>query len=379
MANGDFYATLGVRRDASADELKSAYRKAAMQCHPDRNPGNAEAEQKFRELGAAYEVLKDPDKRATYDRVGHEAFTAGAANGGFRGGAGFDFASSFADIFDEMFGDMRGGRRGRQTHQRGADLRYNLEITLEDAFGGKQATINVPSSIGCDDCGGAGGAGGAAPVTCTTCHGAGRVRAQQGFFTVERTCPACHGAGQIIADPCRTCGGSGRQRKDRTLSVAIPPGVEDGTRIRLAGEGEAGLRGGPSGDLYIFLTVAPHRLFQRDGTHLQCRVPIQMTQAALGDTVEVPTIEGKRAKLTIPAGTQYGHRFRLRGKGMTMLNSRARGDMYVEVVVETPVNLTKKQQELLREFDGAGKGGGHSPESEGFFHKVKDLWTDLTE
>lgn len=376
MAKRDYYEILGVQRGASADDLKKAYRKLAMTHHPDRNPGDAESEKAFREVNEAYEVLKDPEKRAAYDRFGHDAFSGGA--GGARpGGFDFNFGSSFADIFDEMFGEMR-GRRTRQSAQRGADLRYNMEITLEEAFTGKQATVRVPTSIPCDLCHGTGAEGGAAPAACGTCNGIGRVRAQQGFFTIERTCPTCQGTGQVIKDPCKGCGGAGRVHKEKALSVNIPAGVDDGTRIRLAGEGEAGFRGGPTGDLYIFLTIAPHQMFNRDGANIYCKVPISVVTAALGGAIEVPTLDGNRAKVTIPEGAQHGHQFRLRGKGMSMLNSRARGDMYIEAQIETPVNLNKRQQELLREFEEAGDGG-HSPRSEGFFAKVKELWEDLTE
>ncbi len=373
----DYYETLGVSRNADAAALKAAYRKLAMQYHPDRNPGDTEAETRFKEINEAYEVLKDADKRTAYDRFGHEAFTNGGGapgNGGFHGFS----AGGFADIFDEMFGDLMGGRRGG-TAARGADMRYNMEITLEEAFHGKTAQIRVPSTVSCGDCKGSGAAGGAQPVTCQGCQGRGRVRAQQGFFTIERTCPSCHGAGQVIDKPCRSCEGAGRVHREKSLQVNIPAGVEDGTRIRLAGEGEAGLRGAPSGDLYIFLSVAPHRLFQRDGANIYCRVPLPMTTAALGGSVEVPTISGGRAKITVPAGTQSNQQFRLKAKGMPVLRSKAVGDMYVEVSIETPVNLTKKQKELLREFEGAGEGRDTSPESSGFFTRVKEFWEDLTD
>ncbi len=372
MAKRDFYEILGVSRSASAAELKAAYRKLAMQHHPDRNPGDKQAEQRFKELNEAYEILKDDQKRAAYDQMGHAAFEAAA---GGRGAAGFDFGS-FADVFDDLFGDFMGGGRRRGGNARGADLRYNLEISLEEAFGGKQAQIRVPTTIGCDTCSATGSAKGSAPGVCPSCRGAGRVRAQQGFFTIERTCPTCGGHGRVISDPCEACGGSGRVHREKTLSVKIPPGVEDGTRIRLSGEGEAGTRGGPGGDLYIFVSVAPHRLFRRDGANIYCRVPIPLTTAALGGQIEVPTIDGKRARLQIPEGTQNAHRFRLRGKGMSELNSSARGDMFAEIVVETPVNLTKRQRELLREFEQNGSSTTH-PESEGFFAKVKELWDDL--
>jgi len=365
-----------VQRNAGADEIKKAYRKMAMQYHPDRNPGDKQAEQTFKEINEAYDVLKDEQKRAAYDRFGHAAFE----NGGRGGGAGdFGFAAGFADIFDEMFGEFMGGRRGQGANGRGNDLRYNLEVTLEEAFKGKQTTVRVPTLAACEACSGSGAEAGSRPVNCPTCYGAGRVRAQQGFFTIERTCPSCQGAGRIIENPCRQCGGQGRVRKEKTLSVTIPAGVEDGTRIRLAGEGEAGMRGGSPGDLYIFLAVKPHRFFQRDGSDIHCRVPISLPMAALGSSLEVPTIDGGRAKLNIPAGTQGGHQFRLRNKGMSVLRSGGRGDMYVQVVVETPVNMTKRQQELLREFEQAGDGHKTSPESEGFFARVREFFEDLRE
>jgi len=381
MSKDDYYSTLGVDRGASAEELKKAYRKLAMQYHPDRNPDDANAERRFKEVNEAYEVLKDDQKRAAYDRFGHAAFEQGGrGDGGFGPGFGGGF-SGFADIFEDMFGEFvgGGGRRGGRSSGRGADLRYNLEVTLEDAFEGKKATIRVPTSVACEECNGSGAAGGAAPVTCSTCRGAGRIRTQSGFFTVERTCPACGGSGQVIKDPCRSCSGTGRSRKERTLQITVPAGVEDGTRIRLAGEGEAGLRGAPPGDLYIFVTVAPHRLFHRDGANIYCRVPIPMTTAALGGNVEVPAVDGSRARITIPAGCQTGRQFRMRDKGMSVLRSPARGDMFVEAMVETPVNLTADQERLLREFEAAGTHAKHSPESHGFFAKVKELWEDLRE
>ncbi len=374
MARRDFYEVLGVSRSASEAEIKRAYRQLAMKYHPDRNPGDASAEAKFKEINEAYEVLKDPQKRAAYDQFGHRAFEGGAGPGP---GAGFDFAS-FADVFDDLFGDLMGGGRRRGAATRGADLRYNLTLTLEEAFTGKKAQIRVPSAVPCDACRGTGSEGGAEPQPCPTCRGMGRVRAQQGFFTIERTCPTCQGSGRTIANPCRACGGAGRVQRERTLAVTIPNGVEDGTRIRLAGEGEAGLRGGAPGDLYIFVSVAPHRMFRRDGTTLFCRVPIPMVTAALGGRVEVPGIDGERIEVAVPAGTQTGKQVRLRGKGMTELQGRARGDLVVELVVETPVNLTKRQIELLREFEKAGKSAkGQHPESEGFFAKVKEFWDDL--
>lgn len=374
----DYYEQLGVAKDASQDDLKKAFRKLAMQYHPDRNPGDEAAEQKFKEINRAYEVLRDDQKRAAYDRYGHEAFENAEAGGGAGARGGFDFGGGgFADIFEEMFGEFTGGRRGGGAGRRGSDLRYNLDISLEEAFAGKTAEIHVPTSVSCGSCSGSGAAEGSQPVNCPTCQGMGKVRSQQGFFTVERTCPACRGAGRVIENPCGDCSGSGRVQKEKTLSVKIPHGVEEGTRIRLNGEGEAGLQGAQAGDLYIFLSVQPHRLFQREGADIYCRVPMAMTAAALGGHIEVPTIDGGRAKVTIGPGTQTGTQFRLRGKGMSVLNSKQRGDMYVEAQIETPVNLSRKQRELLKEFETAGKGRSFSPESEGFFAKVKEFWEDL--
>ena len=374
----DYYEVLGVARNADEANLKRAYRKLALQYHPDRNPDNQEAEARFREANEAYEILKDPQKRAAYDQLGHQAFEAGMGGRGASTG-GFDF-SGFADVFDDLFGDFVGGRR-RSTSTRGADLRYNLTITLEEAFAGKKAQLRVPTSVTCGVCHGSGAEGDAEPTACPTCRGAGRVRVQQSFFTVERTCPTCQGAGRIISDPCHACGGSGRRNEEKTLAVNVPSGVEDGTRIRLSGEGEAGLRGGPPGDLYIFISVAPHRLFRREAANIFCRVPLPMTTAALGGSVEVPTIEGKRVRVQVPAGTQTGRQIRLKGKGMTELHGHAQGDMFVEILVETPVNLTKRQQELLREFDETGDATdeGQHPQHEGFFAKVRELWDDLTD
>jgi molecular chaperone DnaJ len=378
MAKQDYYESLGIARGASADEIKKAYRSLAMKFHPDRNQGDKAAEHKFKEISEAYDVLKDDQKRAAYDRFGHAAFENGANAG--RGFGGFDFtATGFADIFDEMFGEFMNPGRGKQARGRGGDLRYNMTITLQEAFAGKQTSIRVPGSAACDACNGSGGEKGAQPVACTTCRGAGRVRASQGFFTVERTCHACGGAGRVIEKPCRACSGSGRLRKEKNLSVNIPAGVDDGTRIRLAGEGEVGMHGAPAGDLYIFLSLAAHPLFKRDGNHLFCRVPLPITTAALGGTIDVPGIDGARVKITVPAGAQTGQQFRLRGKGMSVLRSESRGDLYVELQVETPVNLTKRQQELLREFETAGKGKSHSPASEGFFAKVREFFEDLKE
>ncbi|QQO14840.1 molecular chaperone DnaJ [Bradyrhizobium diazoefficiens] len=364
-----YYETLEVDRDADESKLKSSFRKLAMKFHPDRNPGDDTSEVRFKEINEAYEVLKDKDKRAAYDRYGHAAFEQGGGGAGF--GAGF--ASSFSDIFEDLFG--MAGQRGRGGRERGADLRYNMEITLEDAFGGKTAQIEIPVSVTCEACSGIGAKAGTKPKTCSTCGGAGRVRQSQGFFTLERTCPGCQGRGQMIEDACPSCAGQGRVTRERTLSVNIPAGVEDGTRIRLAGEGEAGVRGGPPGDLYIFLSLAQHQLFQRDGADLHCRVPISMVTAALGGEFEVPTIDKGKTKVKVPAGTQSGRRFRIASKGMPVLRSRQMGDMYVQVAVETPQNLTKKQQELLAEFEKLSSGNTQ-PESVGFFAKVKDLFSN---
>jgi molecular chaperone DnaJ len=380
MAKRDYYDVLGVQRTATEQDLKSAFRKLAKDHHPDRNPGDMDAEQKFKELNEAYEVLKDPQKRAAYDRFGHAAFDGGMGGRG-GGGAGFgpDFASSMSDIFDDLFGEFMGGRRGgggqqrRSGRERGADLRYNMEITLDDAFAGKTAQVRVPTSITCETCSGTGAKAGTKPVTCGTCGGAGKVRASQGFFTIERTCPTCQGRGETIADPCTACNGAGRVVKERTLSVNIPAGVEDGTRIRLSGEGEAGLRGGPAGDLYIFLSIKPHEFFQRDGADVFCRVPISMTTAALGGQIEVPTLDGTMSRVKVPEGTETGKQFRLKGKGMPVLRSNAAGDLYIQVDVETPKNLSRKQRELLEEFEKLS-AKETSPESTGFFARMKDLF-----
>lgn len=372
----DYYEVLGVAKTATAEELKKAFRKQAMQHHPDRNPGDKDAEHKFKEVNEAYDILKDDQKRAAYDQYGHAAFEGGMGGRG-AGGQGFDF-TSFSDIFDDLFGEFMGGRGGGQRGggNRGSDLRYNLEITLEDCFKGKTAKIRVPTSIACEACDGSGAEAGAQPIACPTCKGAGKVRAQQGFFTIERACPTCGGAGRVIEKPCKVCGGAGRTHKEKTLSVDIPPGVDEGNRIRLAGEGEAGLRGGAPGDLYVFLSVKPHRLFRREGQHLHCRVPVSMTTAALGGAVEVPTLDGGQARITLPEGTQTGKQFRLRGKGMPSLQQSGfgagHGDLYIQVMVETPVKLSKKQRELLEEFAKLDDQES-SPESTGFFDKVKEM------
>ncbi|KNG93337.1 molecular chaperone DnaJ [Pseudaestuariivita atlantica] len=381
MSKRDFYDILGVQKGASADEIKKAYRRKAKELHPDRNADNPNAEEQFKEANEAYEVLRDADKKAAYDRFGHAAFEGGMGGGGGRPGGGFhgqgDFASAFSDVFDDLFGDMMGGGRGggRNRAARGSDLRYNLRVTLEEAFTGLQKTIQVPTSVQCGSCEGSGAEGGAEPTTCPTCSGMGKVRAQQGFFTVERTCPTCSGLGQIIKNPCATCGGQGRVEKDRALSVNIPAGVETGTRIRLGGEGEAGMRGGPAGDLYIFIEVAKHPIFERDGMNLFCRVPVSMASAALGGDIEVPTIDGGRARVKIPAGSQSGRQMRLRGKGMPALRGAGKGDMFIELAVETPVNLTSRQKELLKEFEKLSEE--NNPESSSFFKSIKEFWDSM--
>jgi molecular chaperone DnaJ len=370
MAKRDYYEVLGVARTAEDDAIKSAYRKLAMKWHPDKNPGDKDCERHFKEINEAYDVLKDDQKRAAYDRFGHAAFEhggAGAATAGF----GSDFASAFHDIFDDLFG--MGGRRRTSGRERGADLRFNLEITLDEAYAGKTAQVRLPTNVTCETCSGSGAKAGTQPVPCRSCGGAGRIRHAQGFFTLERTCPTCQGRGSVIEQPCAACGGAGRITRERTLEVGIPAGVEDGTRIRLGGEGEAGLRGGPAGDLYIFLSVTPHHLFQREGADLYCRVPISLVTAALGGELDVPIIDGGRTRVKVPEGTQSGKRFRLQNKGMPVLRSKSRGDMYVQVAVETPQNLTRRQRELLKEFEKASSQDTQ-PEATGFFTKVREFF-----
>ena len=379
MAKPDYYDLLGVERGATEAEIKKAFRRKAMDLHPDRNQSDPDAESRFKEVNEAYDVLKDGQKKAAYDRFGHAAFENGGG-GGFRGGhpGGADFSSAFSDVFDDLFGDFMGGRAGggrAQRAARGSDLRYNLRLSLEEAFSGKQATITVPSSATCETCSGTGAEGGSEPATCPTCAGMGKVRAQQGFFTVERTCPTCSGRGQIIKNPCKSCAGAGRLRKDRTLNVNIPAGVETGTRIRLASEGEAGLRGGPAGDLYIFIEVEPHPIFEREDQNLYCRFPVSMTTATLGGEIEAPTLDGGRTRGKVPAGVQTGKQLRLRGKGMPSLRGPALGDLYIELQVETPVNLSARQRELLEEFEQAGKN--NSPATQDFFSRVKGFWEGM--
>ncbi|MGB3020916.1 MAG: molecular chaperone DnaJ [Methyloceanibacter sp.] len=370
MTKRDYYEILGVPRAAADPEIKAAYRRLAKECHPDRCNGDTTSEGRFKEVNEAYEALKDPQRRAAYDRFGHAAFEGGGGHG-----FGADFSASMSAMFDDLFGEFMGQRRPRQrsARERGSDLRYNMEITLNEAYEGKNAQIRVPTSVTCDACTGSGSRAGTAPSTCRTCNGVGKVRATQGFFTIERTCPTCQGRGEVIDTPCQTCNGAGRVTRERTLSVTIPSGVEDGTRIRLAGEGEAGLRGGPAGDLYIFLSIKPHEFFQRDGADLFCRVPIAMTTAALGGQIEVPTIDGGKTRVKIPEGSESGKQFRLKSKGMPVLRSKQLGDLYIQVEVETPKSLTRKQRDLLKEFERASSDSTN-PDSTGFFARVKEFF-----
>ena len=375
MVKRCYYETLSIERTASDGDIKVAFRKQAMQWHPDRNPGDKDAEHRFKELNEAYEVLKDPDKRAAYDRFGHAAFEHGGM-GGAAHGFGADFGTTFSDLFEGIFG-MSAGRGRGSGRERGADLRYNMEITLQEAYAGKAAQIRIPTSVTCEACSGSGARSGTKPKACPMCAGHGKICHSQGFFTLERTCPNCQGRGQVIDNPCGSCAGSGRVTRERMLSVNIPSGVEDGTRIRLAGEGEAGVRGGPAGDLYIFLSIGAHPFFQREGADLHCRVPVSMVTAALGGDFEVPTIDGGKTRVKVPEGTQSGCRFRLQGKGMPVLRARQTGDMYVQVAVETPQNLSKKQRELLAEFDRLSSEETQ-PEASGFFGKVKEFLDGLS-
>ncbi|MSP04730.1 MAG: molecular chaperone DnaJ [Acetobacteraceae bacterium] len=374
MAKQDYYATLGIARDASADDLKKAYRKLAMQFHPDRNPGNKSAEEKFKEISESYDILKDDQKRAAYDRFGHAAFENGGPGTQQAGGFNINPGGGLGDIFDQMFGTMGGGGRGRT--RAGADLRASVEIDLEQAFAGTKTTLRVPTRVACEACVGTGSEDKAKGAeTCGTCRGAGKVRSQQGFFLVERACPTCQGAGRVVRNPCKICRGAGTVQRERSLQVSIPAGVEDGTRIRLSGEGEAGAQGAPSGDLYVHISVRAHPIFERTDANIYIRVPLLMTLAALGGEIEVPAIDASKAKVKIPAGTQPGDQFRLRGKGFSVLRSPARGDMYIQVAVETPQHLSGKQRELLEQFEvEGGKNVKNNPESEGFFAKVKEFF-----
>lgn len=383
----DYYKILGVERNVSEDELKKAYRKLAMKYHPDRNKDNPkEAEEKIKAVNQAYDVLKDPQKRAAYDRFGPDGPAGMGGMGGMGGGpGGFSaegFGAAFSDIFENMFGDvMGGGRRSRNGPMRGSDMQFSLDISLEDAFKGKEVKLKIPTVKSCETCNGTGSADGAAPVTCESCHGSGRIRAQQGFFTIERTCSTCNGTGSVIKSPCAECAGAGRVRGEKTVKVTIPAGIAEGQRVRLSGEGEAGVRGGESGDLYVLIGIKPHKLFKRDAATLHCRIPVPMTTAALGGQIDVPTIEGEKAQVRIPAGTQTGQQIRLKTKGMKVLRSETRGDLYIEIFVETPVNLDKKQTDLMKQLDETMQKSGrkNTPESEGFFKKVKELWDDLKE
>lgn len=380
MAKRDLYEVLGVAKSASADDIKKAYRKLAMKHHPDRNPDDKGAEEKFKEVQAAYEILTDDQKRAAYDRYGHAAFEAGGGGGGggFGAGAAGAGGASFSDIFGDVFGDIFGGAGGRARGgpQRGADLRYTLEIELEDAVRGKKVQIKVPKLESCETCSGSGAKKGSVPVTCTTCGGHGQVRVQQGFFTLQQTCPACRGAGKQIKDPCPDCRGQGRVQKQKTLQVNIPAGVDNGDRIRLAGEGEAGPQGGPAGDLYVQVSVLPHEFFERDGNDLHCEVPISFVDAALGGELEVPTMDG-RVKVKVPAETQTGKQFRVRGKGAPNVRGGGPGDLICRVVVETPVKLSGKQKDLLRAFQDSLQGRDNSPRREGWFDSVKKFFNEL--
>ena len=371
----DYYQELGVTRDADAAALKSAYRKLAMKFHPDRNPGDASAEARFKAIGEAYDALKDPQKRAAYDRYGHEAFQQGMSGMGGGGGPQGDFGD-IGDIFESIFGGAFGGGGGggaRQQPRRGADLRYDMEIVLDDAFHGKSSTIEIEVSRSCEPCDGSGATPGTSERGCNTCGGMGKVRAKQGFFVVERPCPTCNGRGAVIEDPCRECRGEGRVDRPQTLEVDIPPGVDTGTRIRLSGKGEAGPRGAPAGDLYIFVHVREHELFVREGTTLATRVPISFTTASLGGNVDIPDLDGETNTLDIPAGIQSGKQLRIRGAGMPVLQGRGRGDLVVEIAVETPTKLSKAQREILEQFRET-ETGDECPESRGFFDKLKDAF-----
>jgi len=376
MADKDFYEILGVQKNASDDEIKKSYRKLAMKHHPDRNKDDKEAERKFKEAAAAYEILKDPEKRSAYDQYGHDAFR----QGGMGGGQGFgDFSGGFSDIFEEFFGGGFGGSSRQRGPQRGNDLRYNMSISLQEAFNGKKSQIRIPSYEGCDLCSATGSADKSGPSTCSTCGGQGKVRSTQGFFSIERPCPTCGGEGSSIKNPCLKCSGTGQVKKQKTISVTIPAGVDTGTRIRISGEGEPGQRGAGNGDLYIFVEVQKDKLFEREEENIFCQIPISITTAILGGDVEVPTIEGKKARLSIPPGTQSETQFRLKAKGMTILRQTRRGDMYIEVGVEMPVNLNTKQKAILQEFEKeGGTSKKHSPKSQSFFSKLKEVWEDLT-
>ncbi|MAV98341.1 MAG: molecular chaperone DnaJ [Rhodobiaceae bacterium] len=373
MEKKDYYEILGVDKSCDDKTLKSSFRKLAKEYHPDHNAGKPEAEAKFKEISEAYERLKNPESRAAYDRYGHAAFDGGGGRGNHSGGFDGNFSSAFSDIFNDFFGDFSNSTRSRETSNRGSDLRYTLEITLEEAYNGKSDTINVPINTECSGCKGNGGVNGESPIVCPNCQGSGKTRASQGFFMIERSCTSCNGSGQIVVNPCKSCGGQGRVKKPKKLSINIPAGVEDGNRIRLSGQGEAGLRGGRTGDLYIFVSIKPHKLFQRDGSDLYCNVPVSMATAALGGQIDIPTIDGSKLSVSIPEGSQNNKHLRLRGKGMPILRQKNFGDLHLQISVETPVNLNKKQKKLLEEFQNISDEK-NNPVSDGFFKKLRDLW-----
>lgn len=380
MSKKDYYELLGISKGAAEDEIKKAYRKMAMKYHPDRNPDDKAAEEKFKEISQAYEVLSNKEKKAAYDQYGHDAFSGGG-NGGFGFDQGFSSAADFTDIFNDIFGGGFGqGKRGAKARARGvrgSDLRYDLKITLEEAFKGINAPIRYSTNVKCKSCSGSGSEGTTKPVQCNTCGGVGRVRSQQGFFTIERTCHICNGEGELIQNKCKKCGGHGRTREEVNISVTVPKGIEDGYSIRVNGKGEAGVRGGGNGDLYAYISIAPHKFFTRKGADIYCKVPVRMILATLGGEIEVPTINGTHAKVKVPAGTQTGDKLRLKEKGMPHMNSTNRtGDMYIQVNVETPVNLTDKQKELLKKFEDECNNNS-SPQCESFFKKVKSFWSDI--